>query len=80
MFQKWHFPDVVIKRDQDSPHAIGTAGNDVWDDGEWSCTIQGQSGGPRQLRGYWSSVKVREGDTWKTRLHTSVPAAHFAKS
>jgi uncharacterized protein (TIGR02246 family) len=74
MFQKWHFIDVVIKYDQNSPHAIGTAGKDAWDNGEWSCTVQGQSGGPIQLSGYWSSVKVREGDAWKLRLHTSIPA------
>jgi uncharacterized protein (TIGR02246 family) len=76
MFQKWHFIDIAIKHDQNSPHVIGTAGNDVWDNGEWSCTIQGQSGDPIRLNGYWSSVKVREGDTWKTRLHSSIPAAH----
>ena len=36
--------------------------------------IQGQSG-PVQLKGYWASIKVRDGDTWKIRLTTNTPAA-----
>jgi ketosteroid isomerase-like protein len=79
MFQKWHFLEVVIKHDEKSPHPIGAAGNDVWDNGKWSLTIQGQGGGPRKHSGYWSSVKVREGDTWKTCLHTSVPGVYSAE-
>jgi hypothetical protein len=32
---------------------IGPAGNEVWSTGEWSFTLQGKSGGPIQLKGYW---------------------------
>jgi hypothetical protein len=35
-------------------------------------TIQGQSGDPIQVSGYWSSVKVREGDTWKIRMNAII--------
>ena len=54
------------------PHAIGTDGNDVWENGEWSSTlmIQGQSG-PVQLKGYWSNIQAREGEAWKTRMEMS---------
>jgi uncharacterized protein (TIGR02246 family) len=62
-----------------SPHQIGTDGNAVWENGEWSSTlmIQGQSG-PVQLKGYWASIRVRDGDTWKIRLTTNTPAATAA--
>jgi Domain of unknown function (DUF4440) len=63
-------PDHLGKCDQSSPHAIGTAGNEVWEIGEWSQTIQGQNGDPIQLKGYWSTIDVREGDAWKTRMMT----------
>jgi hypothetical protein len=46
------------------------AGNEVWEIGEWSQTIQGQNGDPIQLKGYWSTIDVREGDAWKTRMMT----------
>ena len=70
-----HFIESVTKYDKDSPHVIGTSGNDVWESGEWSCSIEDQNGVPKQLKGYWCSVKVREGDTWKIRLSTNIPAA-----
>ena len=78
-FQKWHFLKSSTTYAPNSPHAIGTDGNAVWENGEWSCTIQGQSGDPIEVNGFWSSVKVREGDTWKIRMnaiiHTPPPAA-----
>jgi hypothetical protein len=72
VFQKVHFSNQLITLDQNSPHVIGTAGNENWENGEWSCTItvQGQSGGPIQLKGYHSSIAVREGDVWKKRMIT----------
>ncbi len=70
VFQKWHFSNHLITPDQYSPHSIGTAGNEMWATGEWSTTIQGQDGGPIQLKGYESAIKAREGDTWKTRMDT----------
>ena len=43
-FQKWHLSNYIIKADQNSPHIIGTAGNERWSIGEWSETLQGKSG------------------------------------
>ncbi|MBV8214124.1 MAG: DUF4440 domain-containing protein [Verrucomicrobia bacterium] len=76
--QKWysdllkqiHISNHFNKRDQ--YHAIGTAGNEVWANGEWSGTIQSKSGGPRQLKGYWTTILVRDGDTWKFLMETPV--------
>jgi ketosteroid isomerase-like protein len=69
-FQQWHSKNHIDKVDQGSPHHIGTAGNEAWSNGEWSETIQGQNFGPIQIKGYWSNVTVREGDTWKIRMDT----------
>ena len=69
-FQDWRVNDHVTKRDQYSPHIIGTAGDTAWSNGEWSLTLQGKTGDPIQLKGYWSSVDVREGDAWKDRMQT----------
>ena len=72
VFQKWHFSNHLITPDQYSPHSIGTAGNEMWATGEWSCTItvQGQNGSPIQLKGYESAIKVLEDNAWKTRMDT----------
>ncbi len=79
LLQKIHFSNHITKVDPDSPHAIGATGNDMWATAEWNVTIQGQSGGPIQLKGYWGAIKAREGDTWKTRMGcyniTPAPAA-----
>ncbi|MGB8709969.1 MAG: nuclear transport factor 2 family protein, partial [Methyloceanibacter sp.] len=66
-FQQWPRKNHISKADQYSPHIIGTAGNEVWSNGEWSTTMQGKNpGDPIQLKGgYWASISVREGDTWK---------------
>jgi len=69
-FQQGHFSNHLNKADQYSPHLIGTTGNEVWRTGEWSFTVQGKSGDPTNLKGFWSAINVREGDTWKTRLLT----------
>lgn len=56
--QKGHFSNFVIKYFPDSIRVLGTAGNEMWAAGEWSITIQGQSG-PMQFHGYWGAVKAR---------------------
>jgi uncharacterized protein (TIGR02246 family) len=71
-FQEWHHSNHLIKNDQNSPHIIGTAGNEVWLVGEWSETLRGKSGDPIQLKGHWSAIDVREGDAWKIRMLTWV--------
>jgi ketosteroid isomerase-like protein len=70
LFQKWRVSNHISKRDQYSPHIIGTSGNEAWSNGEWSLTLQGQNEGPYHVKGYWSSVDVREGDAWKDRMQT----------
>ncbi len=55
LFQKLHFSNHLDKRDQYSPHIIGTAGNEAWSNGEWTQTLQSQKG-PIQLKGYWSEI------------------------
>ena len=37
--------------------------------GSWSGTLQTPSG-PAPRKGFWSSVDVRDGDTWKIRMET----------
>jgi uncharacterized protein (TIGR02246 family) len=58
--------DGVVTIDQDSPHVIGTAGNEIWATGGWSSTIRGDNFGPIQVKGYWSVTRV--GDDWKIRM------------
>src|SRR5215469_35415 len=57
-----------------SPHPIGSDGNVVWEEGEWSGTffLQDEDCGPHQVRGYLSSIKVRQGTTWKVCLSTFI--------
>ena len=40
LFQRVHYSNFINKNDQNSPHVIGTAGNEVWSNGEWGATIQ----------------------------------------
>jgi ketosteroid isomerase-like protein len=79
VFKQFHFSNHIDTWDKDSPHIIDTAGNETWDNGEWSQTILGKTGGPIQLKGYWSSIEVREGDARKIRMTiwnvTPAPAA-----
>ena len=70
LFKQFHVSNHLSKDDPYSPHIIGTAGNEVWRNAEWSETLQGQSGGPIQLKGYWSAIEVREGNDWKHRMLT----------
>src|SRR6516162_4413902 len=67
-FQKVHFSNWLTTYDEYSPHIIGTAGNEMWENGTWSGTIQGQNFGPIQIKGYHSSIAVREGGIWKKRM------------
>jgi ketosteroid isomerase-like protein len=69
LFTQIHVSEHINKTDR-PPHAIGTAGNEVWRNGEWSFTLQGKSGGPIQLKGYWSAINVRVGDEWKILMLT----------
>jgi len=68
LLRYWKFSDVVITIDQDSPHVIGTAGNEIWATGGASTTVKGPDFGPIQVKGYWSVIRV--GDDWKIRMLT----------
>ena len=79
LFQNLHFSNHIDKADQYSPHIIGTAGDEMWSNGEWSLTLQEKTGDPIPLKGYWSEIFFREGDAWKIRMQiwniTPAPAA-----
>jgi hypothetical protein len=68
LFKEVNCSNRISKGDQYSPHILGTAGDEEWSTGEWSQTVQGQNWGPEELKGYWSTICVREGDAWKYRL------------
>ena len=68
LFQRLHISDDLVTVDQDSPHIIGTAGNEIWATGAWSATVKGQNFGPVQVKGYWAVI--REGDDLKIKMLT----------
>jgi ketosteroid isomerase-like protein len=70
LFKAIHISNHIGKADQYSPHIIGTAGNEMWANGEWRATLQGHGSGPIDVKGYWSAIKVREGDILKTLMAT----------
>jgi uncharacterized protein (TIGR02246 family) len=68
VFQGWHPKNHIGKADP--AHAIGTAGNELWSNGEWSETGQGKNGEDIPIKGYWSAIDISESDAWKIRLMT----------
>jgi len=68
LFKQVHISNHFSKRDQYSPHMIGTAGIGAWSNGEWSLTYQVNGGAPVQLKGYWSTIYVSQGDAWKRQM------------
>ena len=68
VFKQVQLSDNLAPVDDDSPHIIGTAGNEMWATGKYSCTVKGQNFGPVAATGYWSVI--REGDDWKIRMLT----------
>ena len=68
VFKQVHFSNHLDKTDQNSPHIIGTAGNEAWSNGVWTVTLKGQNFGPVEAKGNWVEIYRREGDTWKKRL------------
>jgi len=69
-FKVGHFSNFLGKCDQYGAHIIGTAGNEVWRNGNWSMTWQGKTGDPIQVKGYWSAIEVLEDGVWKDRMQT----------
>jgi hypothetical protein len=68
VFQAWRPKNHLGKADRNTPYAMGTAGTEVWETGEWSEMGAGQTGDPIQVKGYWSAIDTREGDDWKIRM------------
>jgi uncharacterized protein (TIGR02246 family) len=56
--------------DRNSPHMIGTAGNEMWVTGAYSQTNRFKDGNTAEQKGYWSVIFAREGDAWKARMIT----------
>src|SRR6201988_2509577 len=67
--QWWHPKDRITKLDG-PVHSIGTAANELWATGEWSETGQGKNGEPIPIKGYWSTIYVRESDDLEMRVET----------
>jgi ketosteroid isomerase-like protein len=65
-FKQFHFSNHLDMADQNSPHSLGTAGNEAWSNGQWTVTFQYNGGPPTQAKGYWLKIYRRQGDTWKT--------------
>jgi len=82
LFKKFHVSNQADKAAEDSPHTIGTTGNEAWSHGQWKVTLQGKDGKPFELTGNWTEIYRREGDTWKKRLDTwnTTPAPPAAPS
>ena len=68
-FEQWHHSNHIGKKDPNSPRIIGTADN-IALNGDWSLTVQGKTGDPIQLKGYWSAIETREGNDRKIRMLT----------
>jgi len=69
----------LVTVDEDSPHTLGTASNELWATGKWSQTLRGQNAS-MERKGYWSAVAILEGDDWSIRMlslnyATRAPAA-----
>jgi ketosteroid isomerase-like protein len=68
LFQQWHPTEHLVTVDQNAPHIIGMAGNEIWSNGEIIVTLQGQNGGPFKLKGYWVAIEKLEGGDWKKQM------------
>ena len=68
-FREWRHSNHIHKLNSNSARIIGTAGN-VTLNGEFSVIVQGKTGGPIPVKGYWSEIDTREGDAWKIVMHT----------
>jgi uncharacterized protein (TIGR02246 family) len=74
LFKQIQLSNNLAPVDDDSPHIIGTAGNEMWATGRYSATVKGQNFGPVEAKGYWSVI--REGNDWNIRMlcFNSTPA------
>jgi uncharacterized protein (TIGR02246 family) len=63
-FESGIFSDNIRKSNE-----LNGIGDVAWSVGEWSCTVETEDG-PVHLKGYRSSMYVRDGDDWKIRVST----------
>jgi hypothetical protein len=45
VFKQAQLSDNLAPVDDDSPHAIGTVGKEMWETGKWSASVKGQNFG-----------------------------------
>lgn len=64
-FQQLAATNQVTKVDR-----VIAVGNEVRLIGKWSCNFRTRAGNSDRIQGHYSSVLVREGDTWKIRKYT----------
>ena len=64
IFQRWHPTNTLYQHDQ-----VNAVGNETWAIGQWWSNVQ-RPDGPAIVSGYWSTIFVRVGGTWKIRLAT----------
>jgi ketosteroid isomerase-like protein len=82
LFKNVHFSDdhtTYNDPNSNSPHAIGTDGNEMWENGEWSITYQVKGSDPVQIKGYGASIAVREDGVWKKRMVVTIVTPAPAK-
>jgi len=71
VMQNVHFSDnhtTYNDPNSNSPHAIGTESNEMWENGEWTMTWQVKGGEPVHAKGHHASIAVRDGGVWKKRM------------
>jgi len=64
-FRQWHSHNQDTKVDR-----ITAVGNEIRSIGKWSCNFQDQAGNADHIEGHYSSVLIRDGDSWKIRKDT----------
>lgn len=70
LFQNVHFSNSHTTYGPECPHAIGTDGKEMWENGAWSMTWQVKGGEPVNGKGFHSSIAVLEDGVWKKRMLT----------
>jgi ketosteroid isomerase-like protein len=70
LFENVHFSNNHTTYGPECPHAIGTDGKEMWENGAWSMTWQVKGGEPVNGKGFHSSIAVLEDGVWKKRMLT----------
>jgi uncharacterized protein (TIGR02246 family) len=67
-FKTTQFSNATSVIDPDSPRSIRAT--EMWVTGSWSVTAKGANWGPMEIKGFWGSIKILEGSTWKILMET----------